>query len=30
MIEHVVVPIDAKETGESLHDKLAVAGGPLY
>ena len=29
MIEHVVVPIDAKETGESLHDKLAVAGGPL-
>ena len=25
MIEHVVVPIDAKETGESLHDKLAVA-----
>ena len=29
MIEHVVVPIDTKETGESLHDKLAVAGGPL-
>ncbi len=24
-----VVPIDAKETGESLHDKLAAAGGPL-
>ena len=29
MIEKVVVPIDAKETGESLHDKLAAAGGPL-
>ena len=29
MIESVVVPIDAKETGESLHDKLAAAGGPL-
>ena len=25
----VVVPIEAKETGESLHDKLAAAGGPL-
>lgn len=29
MIDSVVVPIDAKETGESLHDKLAAAGGPL-
>ena len=29
MIDKVVVPIDAKETGESLHDKLAAAGGPL-
>ena len=29
MIEKVVVPIDKKETGESLHDKLAAAGGPL-
>lgn len=29
MIESVVVPIDKKETGESLHDKLAAAGGPL-
>lgn len=29
MIESVVVPIDEKETGESLHDKLAAAGGPL-
>ena len=29
MIEKVVIPIDAKETGESLHDKLAAAGGPL-
>ncbi len=29
MIDKVVVPIDARETGESLHDKLAAAGGPL-
>lgn len=29
MIEKVVVPIDEKETGESLHDKLAPLGGPL-
>lgn len=29
MIDRVVVPIDSKETGESLHDKLAAAGGPL-
>ncbi|MCI6858322.1 MAG: methionyl-tRNA formyltransferase [Eubacterium sp.] len=29
MIEHTVVPIAPKETGESLHDKLAAAGGPL-
>lgn len=29
MIDKVVVPIDTKETGESLHDKLAAAGGPL-
>lgn len=26
MIEKVVVPLDEKETGESLHDKLSVAG----
>ncbi len=29
MIDKVVVPIDAKETGETLHDKLAAAGGSL-
>ncbi len=29
MIEKVVVPIEEKETGESLHDKLAPLGGPL-
>ena len=28
MLAKVVVPLDAKETGESLHDKLSVAGGP--
>ncbi len=29
MIKKVVVPIEEKETGGSLHDKLAVLGGPL-
>lgn len=29
MIEKTVVPIDAKETGGSYHDKLAVAGAEL-
>ncbi|MBR5046651.1 MAG: methionyl-tRNA formyltransferase [Eubacterium sp.] len=29
MIARAVVAIDEKETGESLHDKLAVLGGPL-
>jgi len=29
MIDKVVVPIDEKETGESLHDKLSAAGGEL-
>lgn len=29
MLDKVVVPIDPKETGESLHDKLAAAGGEL-
>lgn len=29
MILQEVVPIDPKETGESLHDKLAATGGPL-
>lgn len=29
MIAKTVVPIAPKETGESLHDKLAAAGGPL-
>lgn len=29
MLKKVVVPIDEKETGESLHDKLCVLGGPL-
>lgn len=29
MIKKTVIPIDEKETGESLHDKLAVLGGPL-
>lgn len=29
MILKEVVPMDPKETGESLHDKLSVMGGPL-
>lgn len=29
MIDKVVIPIAPKETGESLHDKLAAAGGTL-
>lgn len=29
MIDKVVVPLDEKETGESLHDKLSEAGGEL-
>lgn len=29
MLDKVIVPIDKKETGESLHDKLAAAGGKL-
>lgn len=29
MIEKEVVPVDPKETGESLHDKLAEKSGPL-
>ena len=29
MLDKVVVPIDPKETGESLHDKLSEAGGRL-
>lgn len=29
MIAKTVIPIEEKETGESLHDKLAVLGGPL-
>ena len=29
MIEKVVVPLDEKETGESLHDKLSVAGNDI-
>lgn len=29
MLEKVVVPLDPKETGESLHDKLAEAGAKL-
>lgn len=29
MIDKVIIPIEAKETGESLHDKLADAGGKL-
>lgn len=29
MLKKVVVPIEPKETGESLHDKLAAIGGPL-
>lgn len=29
MIDKVVIPIAPKETGETLHDKLSVAGGTL-
>lgn len=29
MLEKVVVPLDPKETGESLHDKLSVAGNEI-
>lgn len=29
MLEKIIVPLDAKETGESLHDKLAEAGARL-
>ena len=29
MIDRVTVPLDEKETGASLHDKLSLAGGPL-
>ncbi len=29
MLRKVTVPIEEKETGETLHDKLAAAGGPL-
>ncbi len=29
MLGKVVVPIEPEETGDSLHDKLAQAGGPL-
>ncbi len=29
MIAKTVIPIEKKETGESLHDKLMVLGGPL-
>lgn len=29
MLERVVIPIDPKETGGSLHDKLSQAGGKL-
>lgn len=29
MLKKVVVPLDEKETGESLHDKLCVLGGDL-
>ncbi len=29
MLSRVVVSIDEKETGETLHDKMAVLGGPL-
>lgn len=29
MLEKVVVPLDPKETGESLHDKLSVAGNDI-
>ncbi len=29
MLEKTVIPIEKKETGGSLHDKLSAAGGPL-
>lgn len=29
MIDKTVIPVEAKETGETLHDKLSAAGGPL-
>lgn len=29
MLERTVIPIEEKETGGSLHDKLSAAGGPL-
>ncbi len=29
MLEKVIIPLDAKETGGSLHDKLAAAGADL-
>ena len=29
MLEKIVIPLEAKETGESLHDKLAEAGARL-
>src|SRR5699024_10153613 len=29
IIDTVVIPIDPKETGETLHDKLSAAGGKL-
>lgn len=29
MIDKVVIPIESKETGETLHDKLSAAGGTL-
>lgn len=29
MLEKIVIPIDGKETGGSLHDKLSLAGGEL-
>lgn len=29
MLKKVIIPIDEKETGSSLHDKLSVLGGPL-
>lgn len=29
MLNRIVIPIDSKETAESLHDKMSVLGGPL-
>ena len=29
MLEKAVIPIEEKETGGSLHDKLSMAGGDL-